>query len=152
MAASVAPASLSRSISSSIEPPVAISSSRMMARLPDTSPTMESMTTRSSATRCFDPAATGSPSSRENWVATLALPRSGLTTMESVRSVARKWSASTPIAVRWSTGVEKKPCTWGACKAIVRTRCAPAVEIMSATRRPPREMREASFLSERAYA
>ena len=54
------------------------------------------------------------------------------------------------MAVRWSTGVEKKPWTCGACSAIVRTRWQPAVEIMSATSRPPREMREASFLSERA--
>ena len=54
------------------------------------------------------------------------------------------------MAVRWSTGVEKKPCTWGACSAIVSTRWQPAVEIMSATSRPPSEMREASFLSERA--
>ena len=89
IAASVAPASLSRSISSSIEPPVAISSSRMMARRPDTSPTIESMTTRSSATRCLEPAATGRPRSRANWVATLALPRSGLTTIEFGQVVVR---------------------------------------------------------------
>jgi hypothetical protein len=57
---------------------------------------------------------------------------------------------STPRAVRWSTGTEKKPCTWGACRFIVSTRSAPAVEIRSATRRPPSEMREASFLSLRA--
>src|SRR6478752_2410968 len=149
-AASVTPRSASRSSSSTIEPPVAISSSRMMARLPATSPTIESMTTRSSPSRRFEPAATGRPSSRENWVASLALPRSGDTTTEFSRSCSRKWSASTPSAVRWSTGTEKKPCTWGACRFMVSTRSAPAVEIRSATRRPPSEMREASFLSLRA--
>ena len=44
----------------------------------------------------------------------------------------------------------KKPCTCGACSVIVTTRSAPAVLSMSATRRPPIEMREASFLSDRA--
>ena len=46
----------------------------------------------------------------------------------------------------------KKPCTCGACSVIVTMRSAPAVLSMSATRRPPMEMREASFLSDRAYA
>ena len=54
------------------------------------------------------------------------------------------------MAVRWSTGTEKNPCTCGACRAIVSTRSAPAVTSMSATSRPPSEIREASFLSERA--
>ena len=135
-----------------MDPPVAISSSRTMARLPRTSPTIESMTTLSSLSRCLLPAATGRPSRRENWVASLALPRSGETTTEFVRSVPRKWSASTPSAVRWSTGTEKKPCTCGAWRFIVSTRCAPAVEMRSATSRPPSEMRDASFLSDRAYA
>ena len=75
--APVQPSSASRSSSSTIEPPVAISSSRTIARLPSTSPTIASMTTRSSASRCLLPAATGRPSSRENWVAVLALPKSG---------------------------------------------------------------------------
>ena len=108
------------------------------------------MTTRSSASRFFDPAATGRPSSRENWVAVLALPKSGDTTTASVRSWPWKWSASTPSAVRWSTGTEKKPCTCGACRVIVITRLAPAATSRSATSRPPIESREASFLSERA--
>ena len=43
---------------------MAISSSSTMARLPCTSPTIASMTTRSSASRRFEPAATGRPSSR----------------------------------------------------------------------------------------
>ena len=149
-AASVQPRSFSRSRSSMMEPPVAISSSRMIARLPATSPTIASITTRSSASRCLLPAATGSPSSRANWVAVFALPRSGLTTTVLVRSAERKWSASTPIAVRWSTGTEKNPCTCGACSAIVSTRSTPAATSRSATSRPPIEIREASFLSERA--
>ena len=86
------------------------------------------MTTRSSASRCLLPAATGRPSSRENWVAVLALPKSGETTTESVRSWPRKWSASTPSAVRWSTGTEKNPCTCGACRVMVSTRSTPAVD------------------------
>ena len=113
---------------------------------------MASITTRSSYSRCFEPAATGRPSSRANWVAVLALPRSGETTTVLSRSRPRKWSASSPIAVRWSTGTEKKPCTCGACSVIVSTRSAPAVVSMSATSRPAIEMREASFLSDRAYA
>ena len=56
------------------------------------------------------------------------------------------------MAVRWSSGIEKKPCTWGACRVMVTTRFTPAVAIMSATSLPPIEMRDASFLSERAYA
>ena len=59
--ASVQPCSASRSSSSTIEPPVAISSSRTIARLPSTSPTMSSMTTWSSASRFLLPAATGRP-------------------------------------------------------------------------------------------
>ncbi len=108
------------------------------------------MTTRSSASRRLLPAATGTPSSRANWVAVLALPRSGDTTTVSERSWPWKWSASTPSAVRWSTGTEKKPCTCGACSVIVSTRVTPAVSSRSATSRPPSEMREASFLSDRA--
>ena len=54
------------------------------------------------------------------------------------------------MAVSWSTGTEKKPCTCGAWSVIVITRWTPAVASRSATRRPPIEMREASFLSERA--
>ena len=149
-AALVQPSSASRSSSSTMEPPVAISSSSTIARLPATSPTIASMTTASSASRRLLPAATGSPSNRENWVAVLALPRSGDTTTASERSPAEKWSASTPSAVRWSTGTEKNPCTCGACSVMVSTRSTPAVVSMSATRRPPSEIREASFLSDRA--
>ena len=47
-------------------------------------------------------------------------------------------------------GTLKKPCTCGACSAMVSTRPAPAVASRSATSRPPIEMRGASFLSERA--
>ena len=54
------------------------------------------------------------------------------------------------MAVSWSTGIEKNACTCGECRLIVSTRVAPAVLIMSATRRPPIEMRLASFLSLRA--
>ncbi len=87
---------------------------------------------------------------RANCVAGLALPRSGETTTVFDRSLPLKCSASSGIAERWSTGTEKKPCTCGACKAMVSTRLAPAVEMRSATRRPPMEMRGASFLSDRA--
>ena len=83
-----APKSFSRSQISMIEPPVAISSSSTIVCLPSTSPTIESTTTLSSASRRLLPAATGRPSSRANWVAFLALPRSGLTTTELRRSVA----------------------------------------------------------------
>ena len=55
----------------------------------------------------------------------LALPRSGETTTALDRSWSRKWSASSPQRVRWSTGTEKKPCTCGECSVIVSTRLAP---------------------------
>ncbi len=84
--ASAQPSISRRSISSTIDPPVAISSSRTIARRPATSPTMASTTTRSSAIRRLLPAATGTPSSRANWVAVFALPRSGDTTTVSDRS------------------------------------------------------------------
>ena len=54
------------------------------------------------------------------------------------------------MAVKWSTGMEKKPCTCSACRSIVSTRLAPAVFSKSAIRRPAMEIRGASFLSERA--
>ena len=44
------------------------------------------MLTRSSANRCFAPAATGTPSSRAKAAASLALPRSGETTVVFDRS------------------------------------------------------------------
>jgi hypothetical protein len=94
-----------------IEPAVAISSSSTMTFRSCTSPTIRSITTVSSLSRRLDPAATGSLSSRARAVAILALPRSGETTTESRRSPVRKWSASTLIALRWSTGTEKNPCT-----------------------------------------
>jgi len=98
-AASNAPYSRSVRVSSMIEPPVAISSSSTMQRLPCTSPTIMSITTLLSASRRLDPAATGSPSSREKAAEFLALPRSGLTTTELLRSWPWKWLASTPSAV-----------------------------------------------------
>ena len=39
------------------------------------------------------------------------------------------------IAVMWSTGFWKKPCTWPAWRSIVSTRSAPAASSMWATRR-----------------
>ena len=110
------------------------------------------MTTVSSDSRRLEPAATGTLSSRAKAVAIFALPRSGDTTTVLLRSEERKWSASTLMAFRWSTGTEKKPCTCGACNAMVSTRVAPAVTSRSATSRAPMEIRGASFLSERAYA
>ena len=86
---SAAPKSWSRWTISMIEPPVAISSSSTIARLPATSPTMASMTTLSSAIRCFEPAATGRLRRRDNRVACFALPRSGETTTQLVRSFSR---------------------------------------------------------------
>ena len=68
------------------------------------------------------------------------------------RSSPTKWSASTATAFRWSTGIEKKPCTCGECRSIVTTRVAPASASMSATSRAPIEIRGASFLSDLAYA
>ena len=143
--------SLIFSIRVTIEPPVAISSSRTMTSRPSTSPTMASMTTESSAWRRLEPAAMPMPRRRAKWPACLALPKSGETTTALDRSmVARKCDASTGSAERWSTGTEKNPCTCSACSAMVTTRVAPAVAMRSATRRPPMEMRGASFLSERA--
>ena len=75
--------------SSTMEPPVAISSSSTMARLPATSPTIASMTTLSSALRCLLPAATGRPRSRANCDAVFALPKSGETTTAFDRSESR---------------------------------------------------------------
>ncbi|RYZ27488.1 MAG: fibronectin type III domain-containing protein, partial [Propionibacteriaceae bacterium] len=50
----------------------------------------------------------------------------------------------------WSVGTRKNACTCGACSVIVRILSTPAVASRSATRRPPIEIRGASFLSDRA--
>ena len=55
------------------------------------------------------------------------------------------------MAVMWSTGLEKKPCTWPACRSIVTTRSTPAVSKSSATRRAVMGSRGADFLSWREY-
>jgi hypothetical protein len=47
--------------------------------------------------------------------------------------------------------MRKKPCTWGECRFMVRTRSVPAVWSRSAIRRAAIEMRGRSFLSERVY-
>lgn len=80
----------------------------------------------------------------------LGVAEVGDTTTVSVRLRSRKCSASSLIALRWSTGTEKKLCTCGGCNVIVSTRPAPEVASRSATSRAPMEMRGASFLSERA--
>ena len=50
-------------------------------------------------------------------------------------------------AVMWSTGLEKKPWIWPACRSIVSTRSAPARSSMRATRRAEIGSRGADFLS-----
>ncbi len=51
------------------------------------------------------------------------------------------------MAVMWSTGFEKKPWTWPACRSIVTRRSMPAVSSSSATRRAEIGSRGADFLS-----
>ena len=139
-----------RASSSRIVVPRAISSSSTITSRPSTSPMMEVIATSWSLMRCLAPAATGSPSSRANAAADLALPRSGETTTVPDRSWLRKYPASSRSAFRWSTGTEKNPCTCGECSVMVSTRLAPAVISRSATRRAPIDTRGMSFLSERA--
>src|SRR6478736_2518272 len=78
--------------------------------------------------RCLAPAATGSPSSRANAAADLALPRSGETTTMPDRSWLRKYPASSRSAFRWSTGTEKNPCTCGECSVMVSARRAEGLD------------------------
>ncbi len=130
--------------------PRAISSSSTITSWSSTSPMIEVMRTVWSSTRSLAPAATGSPSRVANAAALLALPRSGDTTTVPERSCPRKWPASSRSACRWSTGTEKNPCTWLACRVIVSTRLAPALTSRSATIRPPIDTRGMCFLSLRA--
>ena len=71
------------------------------------------------------------------------------------RSSAGCWSAnhwvSIGIAVMWSTGTWKKPCTWPACRSMVRTRSTPTASRHLATIRAEIGSRGADFLSWRAY-
>ena len=55
----------------------------------------------------------------------LAKPASGATTTRSCRPLAAMASHSTGSAYRSSTGIRKKPWTWGACRSSVTTRSAP---------------------------
>ncbi len=92
--------SRSRSSNSNTVLPLAISSSRTMRSRPATSPMTVLMLTRSSAKRCLAPAATRTPSIRANAAASLALPRSGDTTVVFDRSWRRKCLASSRSACR----------------------------------------------------
>ena len=59
--------------------------------------------------------------------------------------MSRKWRAKSGSAVMWSTGMVKKPWIWPACRSIVSRRSAPALWIMSASKRleiGSRRMRE----------
>ncbi len=80
----------------------------------------------------------GSPSLSAKRLATFTSPVSGATTTASSASLKPcpiKWSTKVCIAVRWSTGKEKKPSIWPTCRSIVITRSAPATWIMFATSR-----------------
>src|ERR1044072_891 len=46
-----------------------------------------------------------------------------------------KYWVSIGIAVMWSTGFEKKPCTWPECRSIVSTRSTPTASRHWATTR-----------------
>ena len=70
--------------------PLAISSSRTITLRPATSPMIEVIVTLSSLIRSLAPAATGRPSILASAAACLALPRSGDTTTELLRSRRRK--------------------------------------------------------------
>ena len=82
--------SRSRASNSKTVLPLAISSSSTMTSRSATSPMTELITTLSSANRCLAPAATSTLSIRANAAASLALPRSGETTMLLPRSYPRK--------------------------------------------------------------
>ena len=76
------------------------------------------------------------PSSPANFSASFARPASGETaTHSSSTTLSRKYWVSIGRAIRWSTGIWKKPCTWPACRCIVSTRSAPAVSSIRATSR-----------------
>ena len=51
------------------------------------------------------------------------------------------------MAVMWSTGFGKKPCSWPAWRSIVSRRSMPAVSSILATRRAVIGSRGADFLS-----
>ena len=95
-----APCSRSRSSSSKMVVPRAISSSSTITSRPLTSPMMVVIRTCVSLIRSFAPAATGTPSLRANAAALLALPRSGETTMALDRSRPRKCAANSRSACR----------------------------------------------------
>jgi hypothetical protein len=92
--------SRSRSSSSNTVVPREISSSRMMASRPVTSPMMAVMVTLVSLIRSFAPAATGTPSLRANAAALLAWPRSGEITTALDRSRPRKCAVNSRSACR----------------------------------------------------
>src|SRR3990172_6643741 len=78
--------------------------------------------------------------------ASFTRPTSPATTTASERPLLRAYSASMCWAVMSSTGMEKKPWIWAACRSIVSTLSAPATVIMSAMSRAVMGTRGWSFL------
>ena len=88
------------------------------------------------------------PTLRAKLRATFTRPASGETI---TRSWSNAWSmkywVSIGIAVMWSTGFEKKPCTWPEWRSIVSTRSTPTASRHWATTRAEIGSRGADFLS-----
>ena len=91
--------------------------------------------------------ASSAPTFSANFLASFTRPASGETMTRSSSCMSRKYWLSMNIAVMWSTGLEKKPWIWPACRSMVSTRSAPAVSSMRATRRAEIGSRPIDFLS-----
>ncbi len=128
-----APCLRSRVAAAHTEPPVAMMSSIISTFFPSTSPMMKPGSVRSGRTRRLSTTASSAPSRTENGRASFTDPTSGLTTTRSGILLSRNGLASTAEALRWSTGMSKKPWICEACRSSARQRSAPATVMRFAT-------------------
>jgi hypothetical protein len=90
----------------------------------------------------------GAPTFCANLRTSFTRPASGaMITRSSPRSRSSTNCVRIGIAVMWSTGFEKKPCSWPAWRSIVTSRSMPATSSVSATRRAEMGSRGEDFLS-----
>src|SRR5215218_9510311 len=142
-----APSSLTVSAAARSVPAVSIRSSTITAVLSFTSPITYAISATCCAGRSLFRIASSAPTFSANFFASFTRPASGETTTMSSRRRSRKYWVRMNIAVMWSTGFWKKPCTWPAWRSIVSTRSAPALSSMRATRRAVIGSRGVDFLS-----
>ena len=120
-------------------PPVSIMSSTTRQRLPATSPTMSRTSAAAppfpSGIRRLRMRARGASRCSEYFSATRTRPASGATTTTLSRWCSSTYSARIGSAVRWSTGMSKKPWICPECRSTDSTRSAPATCRRSAMRR-----------------